>query len=196
MVGKRSMMVAQRTLALSSSGIRPITCSTCSVGKRPQRWKCSWARASELLAGREGREPTGPRREERLGEGGGVSSLGGEGGAPQMEEEGVMLVPSRGEKYRYFQVSELEKGSEESALLTAEKPLLSWVSEVELSRCMGEWVAGASLGSSRGGGLIPRGWRRVGAVLRGWCEPHCRMESGAEAFLVTFWWQKSSWGAG
>jgi len=110
-----------------------------------------------------------------------VSSLGGEGGAPQMEDEGVIEVPSRGEKSRYFHVSELENGSEERALLTVENPRLSCVSEVELSLCMGDLGAGLGVGlfSSMGGGLIPSGWRREG--------PHCRIESGAEAFLVTFW---------
>jgi len=80
-----------------------------------------------------GREPTGPRF--LLGEGGGVSSFGGEcaGAAAHMGE------PKSGEKSRYFHVSELENGSEESALFTEElKPRLSWVSDVELSRCIGE----------------------------------------------------------
>jgi hypothetical protein len=49
-----------------------------------------------------------------------------------------MGEPSSGEKSRYFHVSELENGSEERALLTEENPRLSWVSDVELSRCIGE----------------------------------------------------------
>ena len=48
-----------------------------------------------------GREPTGPRF--LFGEGGGVSSLGGEGGAAAHMGE-----PKSGEKSRYFHVSELE----------------------------------------------------------------------------------------
>jgi len=130
-----------------------------------------------------GREPTGPRF--LFGEGGGVSSLGGEGGAAAHMGE-----PKSGEKSRYFHVSELENGSEERALLTEEKPRLSWVSDVELSRCIGEWRGGATgfraTSSRGGGGLMPRGCSRLCAEARGWCEPHCRIESGADAFLVTF----------
>ena len=89
-VGKRSMMAAHKTLALPSSGIRFITCSTWSCGNRPHRWKWSWALDSSLEVLVPGREPTGPKRlGALLGEGGGVDSLGGEpGGKPQIEEEG------------------------------------------------------------------------------------------------------------
>jgi len=38
LVGKSSMIVAQRTWGLPSSGISFITCSTCSVGNSPHRW--------------------------------------------------------------------------------------------------------------------------------------------------------------
>ena len=43
---------------------------------------------------------------------------------------------------------------------------------------------------------MPRGCKRLCVDARGWWEPHCRIESGAEAFLVTFWCGKSSacWG--
>lgn len=86
-----------------------------------------------------------------------MSSLGGEGGAPHMEEDGVIEVPSKGENSRYFQVSELEKGSDDSALLT--KPRFSCVSEVEFNLCMGDLGAGAAglVASSRGGVRIPKG---------------------------------------
>ena len=65
----------------------------------------------------------------------GNDSIGGERSNNVAEDGGE---PNSGEKSRYFHVSELEKGSEERALLTEEKPRLSWVSEVELSRCIGE----------------------------------------------------------
>ena len=81
----------------------------------------------------DGRDPTGPRF--LFGEGGGVSNLGGEWGAVVAQ----MGDPRRGEKSRYFQVSELENGSDESALFTEENPLFSCVSDVELSLCIGEW---------------------------------------------------------
>ena len=38
LAGKSSMILAQRVWELPSSGIKFITCSTCSVGKSPHRW--------------------------------------------------------------------------------------------------------------------------------------------------------------
>ena len=182
------MIVAQSTLGLPSSGISFITCSTCSVGKRPHRWKCSWARDSDEDGPERlgmGRDPTGPRF--LFGDGGGVSSLGGEEGGPAAghhmgEPSFHMGEPNSGEKSRYFHVSELENGSEESARFTDENPRFSWVSDVELSRCIGEWSGGATVvflatSSSGGGGLRPpwlrpSGWRRLCAEANGWWEPH------------------------
>lgn len=59
-----------------------------------------------------------------------------------MLDEGVMLVPSKGEipvsNLLYFHVSEELKGSEDRARFTEDRALFNWVSEVELSLCIGE----------------------------------------------------------
>lgn len=59
-----------------------------------------------------------------------------------MLDEGVILVPSKGEipasNLLYFQVSEELKGSDESARFTEDRPLFNWESDVELSLCIGD----------------------------------------------------------
>ena len=59
-----------------------------------------------------------------------------------MLDEGVMLVPNKGEipvsNLLYFQVSEELNGSEDRARFTEDIARFSWVSDVELSLCIGD----------------------------------------------------------
>jgi len=65
-----------------------------------------------------------------------------------MLDDGVMLVPNKGDivsNLLYFQVSEELKGSEDRARFTEDKARFNWVSDVELSLCIGERGEGFSI---------------------------------------------------
>jgi len=112
-----------------------------------------------------------------------------------MLDEGVILVPNKGDipvsNLLYFQVSEELNGSEDNARFTEDRGArFNWVSEVELSLCIGdlgevsicECGPGWPIPIPKGSTIDTGDWFLFGLQLL----PHCRIESGADAFLVTF----------